>query len=72
VADKVLVLRRDPNTGDIVQIHASVREAKRSASANLRLQPGDIVSVEETPATFLVDSLSRYLRFGLTSSVPLF
>jgi len=72
LADKVWVIRRVPGQEEPVRIQASVREAKRDASANVRLASGDVVSVEETPATFVLDLLRNFIRFGLSSSVPLF
>ena len=72
LADKVWVLREVPGEKDSVRIVVSIREAKRNAAANVRLQAGDIVSVEETPATFVFDLLRNFIRFGMSSSVPLF
>jgi polysaccharide export outer membrane protein len=72
VADKVRIIRRVPGQPEPVVIHVSVREAKRSADANLRLAPGDLVSVEETPATFVLDLFKSFIRFGFSASTPLF
>jgi len=72
VADSVWVIRRVPGENEPVRIKVSVREAKTSGESNLRLAAGDVVSVEETPLTFVVDTLSRFVRVGLSSSLPLF
>jgi len=72
LADKVRVIRRVPGQSEPVVIGVSVREAKLHGQGNLVLAPGDIVSVEETPATAFVDALTRFARFGLSSSIPLF
>jgi polysaccharide export outer membrane protein len=72
VADKVRVIRRVPGEPEPVVIRVSVREAKRSADVNLRLAPGDLVSVEETPATFVLDLFRSFIRFGFSASTPLF
>jgi polysaccharide export outer membrane protein len=72
IADKVWVIRQVPGEKEPVRIQVSVREAKRNAAANVRLASGDVVSVEETPATFVLDLLRNFIRFGLSSSVPLF
>jgi polysaccharide export outer membrane protein len=72
IADKVWVLRRVPGQEDPVRIRVSIREAKRDGEANVRLAAGDVVSVEETPATFVLDLMRNFIRFGLSSSVPLF
>ena len=48
----------------------SVREAKRDQRSNLRLAAGDVVSVEETPATFVYSLLKNFFHVG--SSLPLY
>jgi hypothetical protein len=68
----VWVVRQVPGGEDSVRIVVSIRQAKRNAAANVRLQAGDIVSVEQTPATFVFDLLRTFTRFGFGSSVPLF
>ena len=55
-----------------MMIDVSVRDAKADGDANLRLAPGDLVSVEETPVTAVLDTLKSFIRFGVSSSVPLF
>jgi len=72
LADKVWIIRQVPGQEEPVRIQVSVREAKRDAAANVRLASGDVVSVEETPATFVLDLMRNFIRFGLSSSVPLF
>ncbi len=72
IADKVWIIRQVPGKKEPVRIQASVREAKRDAAANVRLASGDVVSVEETPATFVLDLMRNFIRFGLSSSVPIF
>ena len=70
IADKVRVIRRVPESNESVTISSSVREAKRGGDANLRLAAGDVVSVEQTPTTFVVDTLKSFIRFGFSSGVP--
>lgn len=72
LADKVWIIRKLPGQTRSVSIQASIREAKRSDEANLRLAPGDIVSVEETAVTFAMDMVRNFVRFGFSSSLPLF
>jgi len=72
VADNVWVIRRLPGQDKPERIRVSVREAKLSDEANLRLTGGDTVSVEETPLTFVVDTLGRFVRIGMSSALPLF
>ncbi len=70
IADKVRVTRIVPNRPEPVVIEASVSEAKRSAGSNIRLAPGDIVSVEETPVTMVVGTIRDFVRFGFTAGIP--
>jgi polysaccharide export outer membrane protein len=72
LADKVHVTRQVPGKPEPVVIEVSVREAKKNGRANLILGAGDIVSVEETPLTFVVGAIQQVLRFGVSGSVPLF
>ena len=72
LADKVHIIRRLPGESEPVMIHASIGEAKLTHEANVRLAAGDVVSVEETPLTFVMDVLSSFVRVGLSSSLPLF
>mgnify|MGYP002623722009 CR=1 FL=1 len=70
IADKVKVIRRHEETKQPVVIEASVRKAKRGGADNLMLAKGDVVSVEETPATFIVGVIQTFIRFGFSSTVP--
>ncbi len=70
IADKVYIIRRIPERQQPVVISSSIKEAKLDAKANVRLAPGDIVSVEQTPVTVVFDALQNFLRFGAT--LPLF
>ena len=54
-----------------VLIQSSWRRAKRSSEANIRLGPGDVISVEQTPGTVFMDVLN-IIRFGVTGSTTLF
>ncbi len=70
IADKVRVVRNDPRYADPIVIRASVREAKRDKNANIRLAPGDLVTVEETPGTFAIETLRSFVRFGFSGGIP--
>lgn len=70
LADKVHVIRNLENSDQPVVIQASMREAKRGGSGNLRLAPGDVVSVEETPLTFTVSTIQNFIRFGFSAAIP--
>jgi polysaccharide export outer membrane protein len=72
LADKVLIIRQLPGQSAPSTFVTSVRKAKNSSAWNRRLAPGDIVSVEETPTTFVLEMLKNFVRFGVSGSVPLF
>lgn len=70
VADKVRVIRHPPDKEDPITIAVSVKRAKRLGKENLVLAPGDIVVVEETPVTMMVETIRGFIRFGFTSAIP--
>jgi polysaccharide export outer membrane protein len=72
IADRVLIFRTVEGSDEPVVIAASVREAKSGGPANLLIAPGDIVSVEETPVTFALGTVTRFARLGFSAAVPLF
>ncbi len=74
VADKILVIRQLPNMPQPAVIKVSMSAAKRDGIENLRLAAGDLVSVESTPATMLVDTVGKFFRIGmgLNSSFAMF
>lgn len=69
LADKAYVVRRLPEREEPILIEASIGEAKRNAKANIKLAPGDVVSVEETPLTFTIDTLRQFIRLGLSTTI---
>ena len=71
LANKVIVVRPLANSSNPAVIEVSLREAKRSGASNIRLGPGDVVSVEQTPATVMLDAL-QIIRLGVSGSAPLF
>lgn len=68
IADKIRIVRLDPQTGEPVLIAASYKAAQRDSEANIRLAAGDVVSVEETPMTFTLEMLRSFIRFGFSAS----
>ena len=70
VADKVYVIRRIEGKSQPLVIRASLRMAKRDGNENLRLAEGDTVSVEQTPATVVVDTFTKLFRvaFGVSGN----
>jgi polysaccharide export outer membrane protein len=71
LADEVIIVRANPRTGEQANIRVSLRSAKRDPAANLKLAPGDIVSVEPNLGTAVLD-LIKIIRFGVGTSLPLF
>jgi polysaccharide export outer membrane protein len=67
-ANKVYIIRNLPGQPAPILIEASIRAAKQNGSDNLRLAPGDVVSVEQTPMTALVDAI-MLIRFGIGASL---
>ncbi|MBC7818763.1 MAG: polysaccharide biosynthesis/export family protein [Planctomycetaceae bacterium] len=64
-ANKVYIIRSTPRQ---IVIEASLREAKRNPNENIRLAPGDVVSVEQTPTTVMIDTL-KLIRFAVGTSL---
>lgn len=72
LADSVVVIRHLPGREEPVLIGVSVREAKNHGSANLRLAPGDVVSVEDTPLTLVFRTFTEIVRFSVGGAVSVF
>ena len=62
VADKVYIIRPVPDRPQPLVILASIRTAKQDGRENLLLTEGDMVSVEQTPATYVFDAFGRFLH----------
>ena len=65
VANKIYVIRKRPGVEEPMLIQVSYSKAKRDGRENILLQPGDVVSVEQTPATVLLEVLN-VAKFGIT------
>jgi polysaccharide export outer membrane protein len=70
VANKVYVIRKLPNSEQTVMLDVRIANAKRNERDNILLAPGDVVSVEQTPATVMIDTL-RIVNFGFGATLPL-
>lgn len=68
VADKVFVVRRVPKSNETAVIQVSLRQAKRNSQANISLEPGDVISVENTAATALYEAFN-FIRFNVGASL---
>jgi protein involved in polysaccharide export with SLBB domain len=57
-----------------IVIQTSISMAKRDNASNVRLAPGDAVSIEETPQTVTYNVLSSIFRLNVMAggSIPLF
>ena len=74
VADKVLVIRQSAAMDQPAVIEASLAEAKRGGPGNLLLRSGDLITVEPTVATTVVETFSTLFRItmGVGSNLTLF
>lgn len=71
LADKVYVIRPLSSGGDPAVVKVSIRRAKRSGKSNIILGPGDIISIEQTPGTVLMEAM-QLIRFGISGTAGLF
>ncbi len=65
VANKVYIIRRLVGRSEPVVIQASLSEAKHNGAENIRLAAGDTITIEQTPVTTVVDTLSKLIRFSV-------
>ena len=72
MADKVIVVRQIPGNPDPAVIDISIKEAKEDSKANILLADGDVISIEETPTTFVLGTLQQFIRLGVNGSVAVF
>lgn len=68
VADKVFVIRQIPGQAEPIVIQCSIDRAERELSHNVRLAPGDVITVKHTPATVMMEGLN-IIRFGVSTSL---
>ena len=73
-ADKIYITRHVTGENEPVVIETSVVNAQHSNESNIRLSPGDVISVEQTPQTVVHNIFSNIVRFSIVAgrSVPLF
>ena len=64
VANRILVVRIDPLTGEQAVIQVNYNHAKDDLTENLLLQPGDMVIVDQTVATTFFDTI-RLIGFSI-------
>jgi polysaccharide export outer membrane protein len=66
-ADKILITRHLDSESRPVVIQTSVWAAQREDESNILLSPGDVVSVEQTPATVMNTLIGNVLRFSFVA-----
>ncbi len=71
MANKIYVVRQTAQGHDPEVIEVSLRAAKHSDDWNVRLGAGDVITVEHTPATVLMEAL-QIIRFGISGSTTFF
>ena len=74
IADKVLVIRRIEDRPEPLVIRASISKAKHDGRENFRLASGDVITVEQTASTMVVDTMMNFLRVsvGLAGRATMF
>jgi polysaccharide export outer membrane protein len=65
VADKVYVIRQWKGMPQPAIVEASIDKAKQNGDDNLLLAPGDLVSVETTLTTTIVDTAKTFFRIAV-------
>lgn len=71
MANKIYIVRQSARGQDPTVIEVSLRAAKHSDDWNMRLGAGDVITVEHTPATVLMEAL-QIIRFGISGSTTIF
>ena len=71
VAEDVIVIRKVDGAPEPVRIAVSIQNAKNGRD-NIALAPGDTVTIEQTPATVVIDVFRSFIRFSVGSSVNWF
>lgn len=70
VADKVYITRIPPDSETPIVIKASLSDARSGGKSNLRLAHRDAISVAETPATVVVQTIQTFFRVGVNTGFP--
>lgn len=70
LADKVQIVRSSESSPTPIVIEVSLADARSGGPDNMRLAPGDIVSVKETPTTMALQTIRSFFRVGFSAAVP--
>ncbi|MEZ6123672.1 MAG: polysaccharide biosynthesis/export family protein [Planctomycetaceae bacterium] len=68
ISDRLTITRRDPVSGNTIQIRASIRAAQRDTAENLLLAADDVINVDENLLTFTLSTISGFLGAGFNAS----
>lgn len=68
VAHKVYITRQGTHDSPPIVIQASLSRAEHDPSHNVRLAPGDVINVKNTPATVLMEAMG-IIRVGISGSL---
>jgi polysaccharide export outer membrane protein len=69
-ADKAHLIRQPQGQSEPVVVEISIKAAKQRGDGNLRMMPGDVVSVEQTPTTIVTGFLRAVAPYSVTAAVP--
>ena len=74
VANKVIIIRQSPDQTEPVVVQVSISKAKVDGTENLLLQSGDMISVEPTITTTVVETIKDVFRvsMGIGSNLTVF
>jgi polysaccharide export outer membrane protein len=67
--DKAIIIRQRPDESGLVAIRISLERAKKDMAENIPLMPGDTLSVEETPMSYLRGLIRGAFRLGVGTSI---
>jgi len=67
--DKAIIIRQRPDESGLVAIRINLERAKKNMAENIPLMPGDTLSVEETPMSYMRGLIRGAFRLGVGASV---
>ncbi|HEX4145196.1 MAG TPA: polysaccharide biosynthesis/export family protein [Pirellulales bacterium] len=67
--NKVHLLRRVPGSEQPLVVEISLREAKSTGKGNMLLGPGDVVSVEQSPANFAMEMFKSIVPYAVSPAL---
>jgi len=67
--DKIHLLRHVPGSEQPLVVEISLREAKSTGKGNMLLGPGDVVSVEQSPANFAMEMFKSIVPYAVSPAL---